>query len=115
MAQTAHPHHIAFSGAALFGMLLALSMHILAQRFGLNLTDMWNSNTPSLIPASAALAWWLIAAVGFGGGYISAILMDRAISGHISPRMQQILIGAGVFVFVAAGQAAFGSSVIPIT
>ena len=44
------------------------------------------------MPAGAALAWWLIAAVAFVGGFITASLMHSAVSGQIPRRLRQFLI-----------------------
>src|ERR1700761_7918308 len=101
------------AGAALFGMLLALGVHILGQRFGLNLGDLWVIERGGLIPARAAVAWWLISAVAFVVGYITAILLHRAVSGQIPRRLQHMLIGGGLLLLIAAGQAASGSNPAP--
>jgi hypothetical protein len=65
------------------------------------------------MPAGAAIAWWLIATVGFSGGYFTATLMDSAVAGQIPPRMRQFLIAVGVLVLAGAGQAASAPSPIP--
>ena len=52
------------------------------------------------------MAWWLIATVGFSGGYFTATLMHSAVSGQIPQRMRQFLIAVGVLVLAGAGQAA---------
>jgi hypothetical protein len=65
------------------------------------------------MPAGAALAWWLIATVGFCGGYFTATLMDSAVSGQIPLRMRQFLIAVGVLVLAGAGQAASAPSPLP--
>jgi hypothetical protein len=101
------------AGAALFGMLLALGVHILGQRFGLNVGDLWTTTNGTIIPAKAAIAWWLISVVAFVGGYITAILLHSAASGQLPRRMQHALIGAGLLLLIAAGQAASGPSPIP--
>jgi len=113
----ANPSHftprLILAGAALFGMLLALGVHILGQRFGFNLGDLWVTENGNTISASAAVAWWLISAVAFVVGYITAILLHRAVSGQIPRRLQQMLIGGGLLLLIAAGQAASASSPIP--
>ena len=68
---------------------------------------------PELIPARAALAWWLIAAAAFLAGFISASLMQSAVSGQISLRLRQFLVAVGVIMLAAAGQAAAAPSAIP--
>jgi hypothetical protein len=107
------PRHLILVGAAVFGVLLALGVHILGQRFGLNLGDLWTTDAPGLIPATAAIAWWLIAATAFVGGFMTASLMHSAVSGQIPRRMRHFLIGVGVLLLAAAGQAASAPSAIP--
>lgn len=98
--------------AAMFGMLLALGIHILGQRFGLDLGDLWSASG-SGIPVTAAIAWWLIAAVAFVGGYITASLLFSAVSGRLPRRLQHALIAGGLLLLIAAGQAASGPSAVP--
>ena len=59
------------------------------------------------MPIAVAGAWWLIATVGFAGGYLSARLMEDAASGTIS-RSQWLFLGV-VMVLLLAG-AGLGSS-----
>jgi hypothetical protein len=114
MAETTHfPRRLILAGAALSGVLLALAVHMLGARFGLNLGGLWRSDAREFMPAGAALAWWLIAGVGFCGGYFTATLMDSAVSGQIPPRMRQFLIALGVLVLAGAGQAASAPSPLP--
>jgi hypothetical protein len=103
---TAFPRHLILAGALLSGVLLALSMHMLGARFGLDLGGLWRSDTTDLIPASAAIAWWLIATAGFCGGYFMATLMHSAASGQIPRRLRQFLIVVGVLLLAGAGEAA---------
>lgn len=110
---TAFPRHLILVGAAVFGVLLALGVHILGQRFGLSLGELWTTDAPGLIPATAAIAWWLIAATAFVGGFMTASLMHSAVSGQIPRRMRHFLIGVGVLLLAAAGQAASVPSAIP--
>lgn len=105
------PRRLILAGAMLSGVLLALAVHMLGVRFGLDLGGLWRAS--GVIPAGAAIAWWLIATVGFVGGYLTATLMDSAISGQIPQRMRQFLIGIVVLVLAGAGQAAAGPSSIP--
>jgi hypothetical protein len=109
---TLFPSRLILAAAAISGVLLALAVHMLGARFGLDLGGLWRSDTDN-IPAGAALAWWLIATVGFSGGYFTASLMHSAASGQIPQRMQYFLIAVGVLVLVGAGQAASGPSSIP--
>jgi hypothetical protein len=107
------PSRLILAAAAISGVLLALAVHMLGARFGLDLGGLWRSDTSNFMPAAAALAWWLIATVGFSGGYFTASLMHSAASGKIPQRMQYFLITVGVLVLVGAAQAASGPSSIP--
>src|SRR6516164_2630189 len=114
MAQTTFfPRRLILGGAMMSGVLLALAVHMLGARFGLDLGGLWRSDTHEFIPAGAAIAWWLIATVGFCGGYFTATLMDSAVSGQIPQRMRQFLIVVGVLVLAGAGQAASAPSPVP--
>ena len=107
MAETTYfPRHIIFAAALLSGVLLALAVHMLGARFGLDLGGLWRSDTHEFMPAGAAIAWWLIATVGFSGGYFTANLMQTAVSGRMPPRMRQFLIAVGVLLLAGAGQVA---------
>jgi hypothetical protein len=99
--------------AAMFGMLLALGVHILGQRFGLDLGDLWGASNNGVIPVTAAIAWWLIASVAFVSGYITASLLFSAVSGRLPRRLQHALIAGGLLLLIAAGQAASGPSAVP--
>jgi hypothetical protein len=111
MAETTpFPSRLILAAAAISGVLLALAVHMLGARFGLDLGGLWRSDANNFMPAVAALAWWLIATVGFCGGYFTASLMHSAASGQIPQRMQHFLIAVGVLVLVGAGQAASGPS-----
>ena len=95
------------------GMLLALAVHMLGARYGLDLGGLWRSDTHEFMPAGAAIAWWLIATVGFSGGYFTATLMQSAADGQIPHRMRQFLIAVGVLLLAGAGQAASAPSAVP--
>jgi hypothetical protein len=110
---TDFPDRLILASAAISGVLLALAVHMLGARFGLDLGGLWRSDIRQFMPAGAALAWWLIATVGFSGGYFTATLMHSAASGQIPQRMRQFLIAIGVLVLAGAGQAASGPSSIP--
>jgi hypothetical protein len=86
---------------------------MLGARYGLDLGGLWRSGTAEFMPAGAAIAWWLIATVGFSGGYFVATLMHSAVSGQIPQRMRQFLIVVGVLVLAGAGQAASAPSPVP--
>lgn len=109
------PPHLIFAGAVVSGVLLALALHMLGQRLGLDLGGLWRSDLREFMPARAALAWWLVATAGFAGGYFTATLMHHAAAGQIPPRMRQFLIALGVLVLAAAGQAASAPSAGPTT
>jgi hypothetical protein len=114
MAETTYfPRRLILAGAVICGLLLALAVHMLGARFGLDLGGLWGSDPHQFMPLGAALAWWLIGTVGFVGGYFTATLMHSAVSGQIPQRMRQFLIGIGVLVLAGAGQAASAPSPIP--
>src|SRR5215467_4234105 len=97
------PRRLILGGAMISGVLLALAVHMLGARYGLDLGGLWRSDTRDFMPAGAAIAWWLIATVGFSGGYFVATLMHSAVSGQIPQRMRQFLIVVGVLVLAGAG------------
>ena len=114
MAETTYfPRSLILAGAIVSGVLLALAVHMLGARYGLDLGGLWRSDTSEFMPAGAAIAWWLIATVGFSGGYFTANLMHSAASGQIPQRMRQFLIAVGVLVLAGAGQAASAPSPVP--
>src|SRR6516164_4142730 len=111
MAETTFfPRRLILGGAVLSGVLLALAVHMLGARYGLDLGGLWRSDPTSFMPAGSAIAWWLIATVGFSGGYFTATLMHSAVSGQIPQRMRQFLIAVGVLLLAGAGQAAAAPS-----
>jgi hypothetical protein len=110
---TPFPSRLILAAAAISGVLLALAVHMLGARFGLDLGGLWRSDTRVSMPAGAALAWWLIATVGFSGGYFTANLMHSAASGQMPQRMQYFLIAVGFLLLVGAGQAATGTNPLP--
>jgi hypothetical protein len=114
MAETTYfPRRLILAGAMISGVLLALAVHMLGQRFGLDLGGLWRTDVSDFMPARAAIAWWLIAAMAFVGGYVTATLMHSAASGRIPQRMRQFLIAVGVLVLAGTGQAASAPSPIP--
>ena len=114
MADTTYfPRRLILAAALISGVLLALAVHMLGARYGLDLGRLWRSDTSDFMPAGAAVAWWLIATVAFVGGYFTATLMQSAVSGQIPPRMRQFLIAVGVLVLAGAGQAASAPSPLP--
>jgi hypothetical protein len=112
--QDVYPRNIVLAGAMGCGVLVALAVHMLGQRFGLDLSGLWRSDEVKIVPIGAALAWWLIATVGFAGGYIAATLMDGAASGQMSRAMWQFLAGVLVLLLAGAGLSASGPSSGPV-
>ncbi|KRR25204.1 hypothetical protein [Bradyrhizobium retamae] len=111
MADTTYfPRRLILAGAIVSGVLLALAVHMLGAGYGLDLGGLWRTDTSEFMPAGAAIAWWLIATVGFSGGYFTANLMHSAASGQIPQRMRQFLIAVGVLIVAGAGQAASARS-----
>jgi hypothetical protein len=114
MAETTYfPRRLILAAALISGVLLALAVHMLGARYGLDLGGLWQSDSHDFMPAGAAVAWWLIATVAFVGGYFTATLMQSAVSGQIPPRMRQFLIAVGVLLLAGAGQAASAPSPLP--
>jgi hypothetical protein len=113
MAETYFPNRLILPAAAICGVLLALAVHMLGARYGLDLGGLWRADNHDFMPAGAAMAWWLIASVGFCGGYFTATLMHSAASGQIPQRMREFLLAIGVLVLAGAGQAASAPSPIP--
>jgi hypothetical protein len=101
------------SGAMIVGILLALAVHMLAQRFNLDIGDLWRSDSAIGITARAAIAWWLIASVAFVGGFATATLMHSAAEGQMSRPMKYLLVGVLVLVLASTGQAASAPSAVP--
>ena len=109
---TYFPRYLILGGAMISGVLLALAVHMLGARYGLDLGGLWRSDSHEFMPAGAAIAWWLIASVGFSGGYFTANLMHSAVAGQIPQRMRQFLIVVGVLMLAGAGQAAPAPSAV---
>jgi hypothetical protein len=101
------------SGAVIAGILLALAVHMFAQRFGLDLGGLWRTDSATAMSASSAIAWWLIASVAFVGGFTTATLMHSAAEGQMSRPMRQLLIAVLVLVLASAGQAASAPGAAP--
>jgi hypothetical protein len=110
---TYFPRRLILAGAMVSGVLLALAVHMLGARFGLDLGGLWRSDTREFMPAGAAVAISHHATVAFSGGYFTATLMDSAVSGQIPQQMRQFLIAVGVLVLAGAGQAASAPSAVP--
>jgi hypothetical protein len=111
MAETTFfPQRLILASAVVSGVLLALAVHMLGARFGLDLGGLWRSDTHEFMPAGAAMAWWLLATAGFSGGYFTANLMHSAVSGQIPQRMRQFLIAVGVLLLIGAAAVASGPS-----
>src|SRR3954453_3481674 len=114
MAETTYfPRRLILAGAMISGVLLALAVHMLGARYGLDLGGLWQSDSHDFMPAGAAVAWGLIATIGFSGGSFTATLMHSAVAGPIPRRMRQFLIGVGVLVLAGAGHAASAPSPVP--
>ena len=112
--QEIYPRNIVLAGAMGCGVLVALAVHMLGQRFGLDLSGLWRSDEVKIVPIGAAIAWWLIATVGFAGGYIAATLMVGAASGQMSRAMWQFLAAVLVLLLAGAGLSASGPSTGPV-
>jgi hypothetical protein len=109
---TYYPRRLILAAALGGGLLLALAVHMIVQQLGLDMGGLWRTGGAGP-RATSALAWWLIAGVGFVGGYVTTHLMASAASGKISRPMRQFLIAVAVLLLAAAGQAASAPSKIP--
>ncbi|CCD98482.1 hypothetical protein [Bradyrhizobium sp. STM 3809] len=113
MSETIHfPRHLILAGAMAAGILLALAVHMLGARYGLDLGGLWQSDG-AFMPAGSAIAWWLIATVGFSSGYFIANIMHSAVSGEIPQRARNFLVVVGVLMLAGIGQAISGPSPVP--
>jgi hypothetical protein len=112
--QEIYPRNIIIAAAMGCGVLLALAIHMLGQRFGLDLSGLWRGDQVMIVPIGAAVAWWLLATVGFGGGYIAATLMVGAASGQMSRAMWQFLAAVLVLLLAGAGLSESGPSTGPV-
>ena len=55
MAETTYfPRRLILAGAMISGVLLALAVHMLGARFGLDLGGLWRSDTHQFMPAGSA-------------------------------------------------------------
>lgn len=100
------PRRIILAAALVAGLLLALAVHILGQRFGLDLGGLWSGDGDVPVATGAAIAWWLIGSAAFISGHVAARLMAGAAAGRMPPRLRQLLIGIGVLTLAAVGQMA---------
>lgn len=107
------PRHLIFAAALISGVLLALAVHMLGQSIGLDLDGLWRTDQRDIVPAGAALAWWLVATGGFAGGYFTALLLRSAAAGEVPPRLRNFLVAIGVLLLAAAGRAASAPSSVP--
>lgn len=114
MSETIYfPRRLILAGAMAAGVLLALAVHMLGARYGLDLGGLWQSQGPAegaFMPAGSAIAWWLIATVGFSSGYFIANIMHSAVSGELPQRMRNFLVVVGVLMLAGIGQAISGPS-----
>ena len=118
MSETIYfPRHLILAGAMAAGVLLALAVHMLGARYGLDLGGLWQTQGQAdggaFMPAGSAIAWWLIATVGFSSGYFIAHIMHSAVSGEIPQRMRNFLVVVGVLILAGIGQAISGPSPVP--
>src|SRR5260221_10461167 len=72
MAETTYfPRRLILAGALISGMLLALAVHMLGARYGLDLGRLWRSDTREFVPAGGARAGGVVWAPGLFGGSFS--------------------------------------------
>lgn len=107
------PRRIILGGALISGMLLALAVHMLSHGFGLNIAGLWQLGGHAGTPTTAAVAWWLISSMAFVGGFFTASVMDRAVTGHLPRPLRGLLIAVLFMFLAAAGQAASAPGATP--
>ena len=74
MAETTYfPRRLILAGAMICGVLLALAVHMLGVRYGLDLGGLWRSGSSEFMPTGAAIAWWQASHTGFLVGAIAII------------------------------------------
>src|SRR5260370_11925308 len=88
---TYFPRRLILAGAMISGVLLALAVHMLGPRFGLDLGRLWRSDTREFMPTGAAVAWWLIATAGFCGGLFTAPPVGRLVLRQTPAPMRRVL------------------------
>ncbi|MDU3041970.1 hypothetical protein [Bradyrhizobium sp.] len=84
-----------------------------AAMFAWYVGGLWQTEDGAFMPAGSAIAWWLIATVGFSSGYFIANIMHSAVSGEIPQRMRNFLVVVGVLMLAGIGQAISGPSPVP--
>jgi F0F1-type ATP synthase membrane subunit c/vacuolar-type H+-ATPase subunit K len=94
-----------YAAAIACGVFAALVVHILLTVFGLGLdTVLRDGATASKPQFVSAVAWWAIAAAGFGGGWAAAgYLIAAARERELIYRLAQRFLIALVFVAATAG------------
>lgn len=108
-----YPRRLILAASLFGGFLLSLAVHLILQNVGFDVGGLWRIESAAGPRASSAVAWWLIAAAGFGGGYWITHLMARAVSGHLSKPMRYLLMVISVVLLAAAGQIAAAPSKLP--
>jgi len=73
-------------------LLLALAMHMLGARFGLDLGGLWRSDTREFMPAGRGDRVVADRKAGFSGGYFTATLMHSAVSARFRSGCGKFLI-----------------------
>lgn len=111
--QDAYPRGIIFATAIGCGILLALAMHMIGTSLGLGLVSLWATGPGIVVPATTAIAWWLVAAIGFAGGYGTGLLMDPPKAKPVPLWLRRIFIAAFVILLAGAGLASSGPSAGP--
>src|SRR4051794_41575565 len=82
MAETTYfPRRIILAAALLSGMLLALAVHMLGARYGLDLGGVWRSHVHEFMPAGAPADGWAVLAGGILRRPFFAPPVARAASG----------------------------------
>src|SRR5258708_16754436 len=91
---TYFPRRLILAGAMISGVLLALAVHMLGARFGLDLGRLWRSDTREFVPAGAAGGGGLGAAGGFFRRRFPPTPHGRPGSGRNSRPVAPVLVPA---------------------
>lgn len=89
-----------FATAMTSGVLLALSAHMLAGRFGGSVPVRLDTFEGDANPITAAVTWWAIAGAGFVGSFFAGLIAQDASDGA-DRRGLRVLIGL-LFFFILA-------------
>lgn len=105
------PRVLVYGAAMTCGALVALAVHIVLGRVGLDLAGLW---TQPALPGPGqvrwALAWWLVAAAGVFASWLTVGMLRADPQRRGLSPLQWTLAGALVIVLASAGRGSAGGS-----